>query len=64
MQLLNLIFLLILIGIALYLVERFIPMDEAIKTIIRIVVILVVIFAVIGVFISGGISIPTVHFVK
>lgn len=37
-----LIIVLVIIGVALYLVERYVPMDPVIKTIIRVVVILAV----------------------
>ena len=43
MNLITIIVVLALIGVALYLLERFVPMDATIRLIIRIVVILVVI---------------------
>ncbi len=36
----NLIILLVVVGLCLYLIENFIPMDAAIKTVIRVVVVL------------------------
>jgi hypothetical protein len=43
MNLLSLILLLIVIGVVLYLVNRFIPMDQAIKTILNVVIVVVII---------------------
>lgn len=43
MPLLNLVVILILIGVGLYLINRYIPMSEPIKSILNVVVILVVI---------------------
>ena len=63
MSLIQLVIILIVVGILLYCVNRFIPMDATIKRIINIVVILVVILwlcQVFGLFsaLSGG---PTIH---
>jgi hypothetical protein len=41
---------LVLIGVAMYLVERFVPMDEAIKTILTVVIVLFVIVWLLGFF--------------
>ena len=43
MPLLSVVLCLVVVGLVLYLIERFIPMDEAIKVIIRVVVVIAII---------------------
>ena len=50
MELLQLIVVLIVIGLLLYLVNNLIPMDEKIKTILNVVVVIAVIFWLLAVF--------------
>ena len=50
MNIISVLVVLIIIGVVLYLVERFIPMDATIKLIVRIVVLLVVILWLLRIF--------------
>ena len=50
MPLINLIIVLIVIGVILYLVNNYIPMDQKIKTILNVVVVLIVILWLLNVF--------------
>ena len=50
MPLIQLLIILILIGVGLYLVNRFIPMAQSIKTIINVVVVLVVVLWIVQLF--------------
>jgi hypothetical protein len=60
MSLISLVLVLIVVGVILYLINRFIPMDQKIKSILNIVVVVVVILWLLrafGIFDSG----PTIH---
>ena len=50
MPLIHLVLVLVLLGVLLYLIETFIPMDSGIKTIIRVVVVIAVILWLLAVF--------------
>ena len=63
MPLINLVILLIVIGVAMYLINRYVPMAEPIKTILNVVVIMVVLLWVLGLFGIGNLTIP-VHQVR
>jgi predicted membrane protein len=54
MPLINLVFALILVGVALWLVNRYIPMASSIKTILNVVVVVAV-----GVFVLGANGFPS-----
>lgn len=54
MSLISLVIVLIVVGVALYLVNTIIPMDGKIKTIINVVVILVVLLWLLNIFVGGG----------
>ncbi len=58
MPLINLIIVLIVIGVALYLINAYIPMAQPIKTILNVVVILVVCLWLLGIFGIGNMTIP------
>ena len=58
MPVLTLLLYLIVIGVALYLVETYIPMSAPIKTIIRVVVVLVLVIWLLGVFGITGPLVP------
>lgn len=56
MPIISLLVLLVIVGLCLYLVERFIPMSEPIRVVIRVVVVLVLILLLLqafGIFDSG-----------
>ena len=55
MDLIQLIVILVIIGVVLYLLNTYIPMQPAIKTVINVVVVLVVVLWVLGLFV------PTIH---
>jgi hypothetical protein len=57
MGLLELIVLLVIVGLILYLVENYIPMSPPIKTVLRVVVVLVLILWLVRVFI-GDVPLP------
>ena len=59
MNIISVLVVLIIIGVVLYLVERFIPMDATIKLIVRIVVLLVVILWLLRIF--GLLSSTALH---
>lgn len=61
MDLISLLIVLILVGVALYLIERFIPMDDAIKIVIRVVVILVLVLWLLSAFGVGNFYIGPRH---
>ncbi len=42
--LIQLLFVIVIIGVCLFLIERFIPMDDAIKTVLRVVVVLAIVY--------------------
>ena len=50
MNLVSLVIMLIVVGVALYLINRFIPMDAKIKSILNIVVVIVVVLWLLNVF--------------
>jgi len=50
MPLLNLLFVLIVVGVLLWLVNRFIPMDHKIKSILNVVVVILVVLWLLNVF--------------
>lgn len=52
MDLLSLLAVLIILGLCLYLVETYIPMDPAIKTVIRVVVVLALVFWLLRTFVG------------
>jgi len=57
MPLINLIIILVVVGVALYLINNYIPMDGKIKSILNIVVVIVVIIWLLSVFgIIGSLS--------
>lgn len=58
MDLLSLIIVLIVIGVVLWLVNTYIPMDPKIKTILNVVVVLVVCLWLLDLFLPGGLHIP------
>ncbi len=58
MDLLSLVVVLIIIGVLLYLVNAFIPMDGKIKQIINVVVIIAVVLWILSLFIGG---LPHIH---
>jgi len=60
MGLLNLLVLLIVIGVVLYLVETYLPMSPPIKTLLRVVVILIVILWLVQALV-GDIPLPRLH---
>lgn len=53
MPLINLVIVLIVIGVLLWLVNSFIPMDVKIKNILNIVVVVVVVLWLLGIFLGG-----------
>jgi hypothetical protein len=55
MDLISLLVLLIILGVALYLVETYIPMSPPIKLVIRVVVVLVIVIWLLRLF---GVSVP------
>jgi hypothetical protein len=57
-SLLGLLLLLVVIGLILYLVETLLPIDPAVKNVIRIVVVLVVILYLLNLFIGWGPVLP------
>ncbi len=61
MPLISLVFVLIIVGVLLYVVNTLIPMDAKIKQIINLVVILVVIFWLLSLFIGGTGSLPNLR---
>ena len=63
MPLVSLIITLIIVGLLLWLINQFIPMDNKIKTILNIVVVIIVILWLLNVFglLSGGPIVPRVH---
>ena len=60
MSILSLLLVLIVVGVALYLVNTVIPMDGKIKTILNVVVVLLVLVWLLDVFVGLG-SLGTVH---
>lgn len=63
MPLINVVIILVIVGVLMYLVNRYIPMQEAIKTILNVVVILVVLLWLLGIFGIGNLTVP-VHQVR
>lgn len=61
MSLISLVIVLIIIGIVLYLINNYIPMDEKIKKIINIVVVVAVILWILGIFLGGWGSLGTIR---
>ena len=61
MPLINLVIVLIVVGVGLYLINTYVPMAPAIKTILNVVVILVVCLWLLSAFGVGNIMIPTVR---
>jgi hypothetical protein len=49
---------LVLVGVILYLIETYVPMDPAIKIVIRIVIVICLIYWLIGVFGIADVPIP------
>lgn len=58
MPLINLIIILIIIGVVLYLINNYIPMDAKIKTIINVLVVLVICLWLLNIFGIGDFNIP------
>jgi hypothetical protein len=58
MPLINLIIVLLVVGVALYLINTYVPMAPPIKTILNVVVILVVCLWLLGILGVGNIMIP------
>lgn len=50
-----------LVGLVLYLIETYIPMDPAIKTVIRIVIVVCVIYYLVGLFGIADLPLPRVR---
>ena len=63
MSLLGLIIALILVGVALYLVNTYIPMDPKIKTVLNVVVVLVLVVWLLSLFGIADLAIP-IHRVR
>jgi hypothetical protein len=61
MSLIGLVLVLIVIGVALYLVETYIPMSPPIKVVIRVVVVLVLVLWLLQIFGVVGPSIPRIR---
>jgi len=61
MSLVSLIIVLVVVGVLLWLVNSFIPMDSKIKQILNVVVIIVVVLWLLNVFLGGFGSLSTVH---
>jgi len=61
MSLFGLIFVLVVIGVVLYLIETYIPMAPPIKLILRIVVVALVILWLLQIFNVAGPSVPRLH---
>lgn len=53
MSLVSLVIVLIVIGVLLYLINRYIPMDSKIKNILNVVVVVAVVIWVLGIFLGG-----------
>lgn len=60
MSLISLMVVLVLVGLALWVINQYIPMDEKIKAILNVVVVVVLILWVLSVFgvLRGGLTIP------
>ena len=58
MSLISLIIVLVIVGVALYMIETYIPMSPPIKTVIRVVVVIVVVLWLLQLFGITGPSIP------
>ena len=61
MSLIGLIIVLVIVGVCLYLLENYVPMSPPIKTVIRVVVVLVLILWLLQVFGIVGPSIPHIR---
>jgi len=61
MSLISLLLILIVIGVCLYLVETYVPMAAPIKTIIRVVVVLVVVLWLLQIFGVVGPTVPRIR---
>lgn len=61
MNLISLIIVIVVIGVVLYLVNQFIPMDEKIKQILNIVVVIALVVWLLSLFLGG---IPNIHIGK
>lgn len=57
MSLISLVIVLIVVGVVLYLIENFIPLDPAVRTVIRAIVVLALILWLLQVFV-GDIRVP------
>ena len=58
MSLIGLVIVLVIVGLCLYLIETYIPMDPVIKTVIRVIIVLVVVIWLLQTF---GITGPMIH---
>ena len=56
MSIISLLITLIIIGVALYLINTLIPMDDKIKTIINVVIVLVILLWLLQVFVGGDLG--------
>lgn len=61
MPLINLVVVLIIVGVLLWLVNSYIPMDAKIKNILNVVVIIVVVLWLLGIFLGGLGSLSTIR---
>lgn len=62
MPLLNLVLVLIMVGVALYLINTYIPMAQSIKTILNVVVVLVVCIWLVQLFGLFDLTVPVGHY--
>lgn len=60
MPVINLIIVLVVIGVILYLINTYIPMDQKIKTILNIVVVIILLLWLLGIFGVLGMNLGTV----
>lgn len=58
MDLLHLILVFVVIGLALYLVNRFIPMDPAVKTVMNVAIIIILVIWLLELFLPGIATVP------
>ena len=61
MSLIELVIVLIVIGVLLWLINSFIPMDEKIKKILNVVVVIIVILWLLSLFLGGFSSLQTIR---
>jgi len=61
MSLISLVIILIVVGVLLWLVNTFIPMDPKVKQILNVVVIIAIVIWVLGIFLGGWHGIPDIR---